>query len=567
MARIRRLDPIVANQIAAGEVVERPASVAKELIENSLDAESSHIRIGVEDDSRTLWIRDDGFGIEAEDLPLALERHSTSKLRRLDDLEHWPTLGFRGEALAAIGSVSRLTLASRPPEESVGSQIVADFGDVDGIEQVPMAPGTRIRVEAIFDRHPARLKALRTPAAEFGAIQHVVQQLAIGRPDVQFVLERSGRGILSTPGRSGPAAAVLATFGREIATVLIPIEYVSEWGARISGLIAPADRHRANRFGQGLYVNGRWIQNWMLRAGIEEAFRPNTPERRYPYFWIWIDMPLDQVDPNAHPTKSEVRMVREHALRALLYRVVRDALEHDSPAATWPAGVREDGTSRFDSQSFEWSLPEQDSVPQPVLHRQFQELVPLAQWRAKYIIAQGPEGLCLIDQHAAHERIYFEHFTKMGRSIATSQPLLIAIPETLSASEWAQWESHQSALAAWGFDVESLGGTTVAVRAVPTAFRDLESHQGLLRTVLEMLSGHGSAAGAEHPVGWAEEERYAMAACKASIKANRALSMTEMQTLIDDLSRVEDPRGCPHGRPTMLMLTLEEVDRRFGRRG
>ncbi len=569
MGRIRRLDPVVANQIAAGEVVERPASVVKELVENSLDAGCTTVRVTVADGGRTVTVRDNGAGIEADDLAHALERHSTSKLTRLEDLETSRTLGFRGEALAAIASVSHLTLASRPPHDASGHQITAEFGRVTSVEPMVMAEGTHVAVERIFERQPARLKALKTPAAELGAIQHVLQQLAIGCADVQFILQHEGREILSTPGQGDATAAVLAVFGREIAASLIPIGHTSEWGAQVHGLIAPAERHRANRFGQGLYVNGRWIQNWLLRAGVEEAFRPITPERRFPYFWIWIDLPPDQVDPNAHPTKAEVRVVREHALRALLHRIVQEALAADSPAPHWVDAA--DGASHAagEPQRFEWSLDRGNVQPseRPVLHREFQELVPLAQWRAKYIIAQGAEGLYLIDQHAAHERIYFEHFSRLGQTVTTSQPLMLAVPETLSAVEWAQLEAHRPVLAKWGFEVSDLGGTTVSVRAVPTAFRDLESHQGLLRTLLEMLSGGGTASGTEHPIGWAEEARYAMAACKAAIKANRALSMAEMSALIDDLSRVADARGCPHGRPTTVVLTLREVDRRFGRRG
>ncbi len=569
MGKIHRLTPVVANQIAAGEVVERPASVIKELLENSLDAEATLIEVEIGEAGEHLEVRDSGVGMDAEDLPLAIERHSTSKLVCLDDLEHSRTLGFRGEALAAIASVSELNLWSRPRGSSQGHRLSVLFGDVGNVVPQAMNPGTRVRVSRLFDRQPGRFKALRTPAAEFGAIQLVVQQLAIGRADVQFRLTRGGRPALDTPGRGDYPAALLALFGREIASDLLPVHYEGEEGLQIRGYLAPAHRHRSNRHGQALYINGRWISNWLIRSAVEEAFRPQVPERRFPYFWLWLEIPLAQVDPNAHPAKAEVRLLRERAVRALTYRAVRETLEKQSQAPKWETHAEEPEPQVWGAASFEWSLPQvgrgEDNTP--VLHRQFQDLVPLAQWRAKYIIAQGPQGLCLIDQHAAHERIYFERFKRQGRAITLSQPLLLPLSETLSGAEWATFCQHETDLRQWGFEVESLGGTTVAIRAVPGAFHDLRTHQGLLRTVLELLSGGEWAGGTSHPVSWAEEADYAMAACKAAIKANRPMSMVEMQSLLDDMSRAEDPRGCPHGRPTLIILTLEEVDRRFGRRG
>lgn len=568
MNRIHRLDPVVANQIAAGEVVERPASVVKELVENSLDAKASHIVVEVQEGGRSIEVRDNGSGLDPEDLPLAVERHTTSKLARIEDLEQSRTLGFRGEALAAIASVSRLTLSSRPPSASVGYRLTVQFGVAEAVEPVAMGVGTRVSVEQVFAQQPARLKAMRTPAAEFGTIQQVVQQLAVAHPEVRLELRHDGRQVLETPGRGDRLGTLLALFGRDVVQSLIPIDYESERGISVSGYIGPAHVNRANRFGQGFYVNGRWVTNWQLRAAVEEAYRPNIPDRRYPYYWFWLEMLPSDVDPNAHPTKAEVRLVYMDALRAILYRQVRDALALGSPAPEWETSAREETSlPRTEALTFELLRADADTAESPVLHRQFQTLVPLAQWQAKYILAQGPDGLCLIDQHAAHERVYFERFKRLGGQVTTSQPLLVAVPETLSGSEWAALEGHRGHLERLGFEVEHLGGTTIAVRAVPTAFHDLDTHQGLLRVVLEMLSGGDSAKGTLHPVSWAEEADYAMAACKAAIKANRPMSFQEMEALLDEMSRAGDPRGCPHGRPTMVVLTLEEVDRRFGRRG
>ena len=573
MAHIHRLDPVVANQIAAGEVVERPASAVKELVENSLDAEASRIIVRVDGEGRSLTVMDDGIGILEDELALAVDRHTTSKIYRIEDLESQRSLGFRGEALAAIASVSRFTIQSRPRGTPAGNLLEVDYGRLGALRKVAMSEGTRVTVEDLFHQHPARLKGLKTPAAEFGAIQHTVQQLAVARPDVRMTLNRDDRRVLETPGLGDAAGTLLAVFGRELAASLIGLDYVSESGLRIHGYVAPAHVHRANRFGEGLFVNGRWINNWGLRAAVEEAFRPNLPDRRFPYFWLWLEMPPADYDPNAHPTKAEVRLYQENRIKALLFRQVQEALARRSTPVSWDAEDRSADIPRAQEAGLDlrWDGKEGVTISEDergrVLHRQFQELTPLGQWRAKYILAQGVDGLYLIDQHAAHERVYFERFRREGAHVTFSQPLLVPIPESLSAGEWAAWQRHRSDLDRLGFEVEELGGHTVAVRAVPTAFHDLDTHQGLFRVVMEMLSEDESAQGRLHPVSWAEEAAYAMAACKAAIKANRPMSHDEMRWLLAQMSQVEDPRGCPHGRPTLIVLSLEEVDRRFGRRG
>lgn len=573
MPHIHRLNAVVANQIAAGEVVERPASAVKELVENSLDAEASRIAVQVDGESGSLSVTDDGVGIAGDELGLAVDRHTTSKIYRIEDLESQTSLGFRGEALAAIASVSRFTIRSRPRGTPAGTELVVDYGRVGSLRSVAMPEGTRVAVDDLFHRHPARLKGLKTPAAEFGAIQHTVQQLAVARPDVRVTLIRDDRRVLETPGQGDAAETLLAIFGRELAANLIGLDYESESGLRIHGYVAPAHVHRANRFGEGLFVNGRWITNWGLRAAIEEAFRPNLPDRRFPYFWLWLEMPPAEYDPNAHPTKAEVRLYQENRIKALLFRQVQEALARHSTPVSWSGEGLAPDIPRAAEGSLELRWDRQDGVGTAadggarVLHRQFQELTPLGQWRAKYILAQGVDGLYLIDQHAAHERVYFERFRRQGAQVTLSQPLLVPVSESLTSDEWAVWQRHQRDLARMGFEVEELGGSTVAVRAVPTAFHDLETHQGLFRVVLEMLSGGDSAEGRLHPVSWAEEGAYAMAACKAAIKANRPMSHDEMRWLLAQMSQVEDPRGCPHGRPTLIVLSLEEVDRRFGRRG
>lgn len=564
MSRIRVLDPVVANQIAAGEVVERPASVIKELVENSLDAGASRIRVTVEQGGHLrMAVQDDGMGMDEEDLVLSVARHATSKLRQLSDLEQEQWLGFRGEALAAISAVSRLTVSSRTADRSIGHRLTVEHGRPGPLTPVSMPVGTTVVVESLFAELPARLKALKSPAADVAAIHHVVQNYAIGYPGVAFVCATEQRTLIDTPGRGDIPETILRVSGTEAHDNLIPVRYDSEGGVGLSGYILPAHITRGTRQWQSLYINGRWVANWTLRHAIEEAYRPQLPDRRYPGYWLWITLRPGEVDPNAHPTKSEVRLERERQVAALLYRAVTDALVARS-ASPGLLSVGDAKPPALSEQSqFGWERPPDASDSRPVLHREFAELTPLAQWQAKYIIAQGPAGLYLIDQHAAHERVYYEEFRRRGDEVVTVQPLLLPWTLSLTPGEWAVWLEHHEVLRTIGFEVADAGGTTLLVRGIPRGFADTLD-PGIFREVLDSLAdgpGHG------HRVRWAADHRDAMAACKAAVKAYRALSFEEMSALLNQMARVEDPRGCPHGRPTLLRMSIEEVDRRFGRKG
>lgn len=564
MGRIAVLSPMIANQIAAGEVVERPASVIKELMENSLDAQSRHIRVQVWEGGRQrMLVQDDGQGMEEDDLALSVARHATSKVRTLADLESGSTLGFRGEALAAISSVSRLVIRSRTALASHGFEM-AVVGTTSSIAPVAMGVGTVVDVSQIFENVPGRLKALKTAGSELGAIEQVVRHYAIGYPSVAFDLASETKHIVQTAGRGDFTEPILNIFGADVHKNLMSVSLETSDLVRIKGFILPAHYSRANRHGQGIYINGRWITNWTLRNAIEEAFRPNIPDRRYPWFWFWLDVNPHEVDPNVHPTKMEVRLTHERRIAALLYRAVSDALASRSLA---PHLAEVDGGVSVEQMAFSsgpGTVPTGE-IGEPVgtLHREFLELTPLAQWQSKYIIAQGPLGLYLIDQHAAHERIYYEKFRRLGTTVSQSQPLLIPWTKTLSATEWAIWQAHQHVFTEMGFDISETGGTTLIIRAIPRAFDDavdIRTFQTILDSLVE-----GNVLG--HPTIWAENQRFAMAACKAAVKAYRPMSFAEMESLLQQMASAEDPRGCPHGRPTLIRLSIEEVDRRFGRHG
>lgn len=576
MGRIHLLDPGVRDQIAAGEVVERPQSVVKELIENSLDAGATRIEIELAaGGTAEIAVRDNGDGIDAEDIPLAVKRHATSKLTVIEDLDAGVWLGFRGEALAAIAAVSRLSLASRTGKEPVGTRIEVDAGTLGPIVAQAMDVGTTVKVHDLFYPVPARLKMLRSSAAELGAIHRLVTAMAVGFPDVAFRLKADGRVLLASSGRGNPMEVLSGEVGGEIARDLMPIE-AEEDGWKVIGHIGPAHRHRASRHGQALFLNRRLIQNWVLRQAVEEAFRPEVPLRHFPLFWLRISIDPATVDPNAHPGKLEVRIQRERALAGFLNRSVAAALRQSPsvPGFDPSAEGQSEGVAQIPkhaNEGFNWfaagEAPPAPAVAgeSPSLREELLELAPLGQWRQKYIIAQGPRGLYLIDQHAAHERVYFEAFRHASADATASQPLLIPYAYHVPPGLWAAWREQGDGLRQWGFDIDEIGGTSLMIRAVPHQLADIDLGATLFQRVLEGLDP--DAVPREHPWSWARADRMAMAACKAAIKAYRRLSLTEIGSLLEQLARTEDPRSCPHGRPTMLHWTIEEVDRRFGRSG
>lgn len=572
MSRIHRLDPVVRDQIAAGEVVERPASVVKELIENALDADSCriHIRL-IEGGHSSIEVTDDGSGIEPSDLPLAMARHATSKISELSDLDSSPWLGFRGEALAAIAAVSRVRLMSRTTSEPVGHELSVEGGVAGTPKMVAMAPGTTVRVTSLFYNTPARHKSQKSAGAEAGWIQHLTEHLAISRYDVGFLVEQGDKVLLKTTSQTTPIQTLHQLYGREVADSLLPVEHTGITGIRIRGWIAPAHIHRGTRHTQSLYVNQRWVTNWVLRQAIEEAFKPHVPDRRFPLFWLWLDLQPSGVDPNVHPTKAEVRIDRERQVAALLYRAVQDTLTNKSQSSSLSIALNhahdeltEYAQSELRLETFPLGDKRASSDTQ-ILHKEFLELTPLAQWQAKYIISQGPLGLYLIDQHAAHERLYYERFKREKGASMIAQPLLVPHIITLNTTEWQAFIQHRQLFQDAGFEITESGGSTIMVHAVPQGFKDLPSDPEMVRTVLEsIIQGHAQYG---HPVTWVEEPLFAMAACKAAIKAYRPMSHVEMRGLLQDMALLTDPRGCPHGRPTLIRLSLEEVDRRFGRKG
>ena len=581
---IRVLDEQVAAKIAAGEVIERPASVVKELVENAIDARATSVHIEIRQGGRRLMrIADNGCGIPAPEVELAFARHATSKLQEVEDLANISTLGFRGEALASIAAVSQLTMLTRPTGQEVGTRLRIEGTRVTWHEPHGHPRGTTISVENLFYNVPARLKFLRRDATERRHIDNMVVRYAMAYPHVRFTLENEGRITFRSPGNGSLRDVLIEVHGLDIAQAMIEVgkgDPDSDKPVRVSGYVSPPDTHRGNREHITLFVNGRWIQDRGLSFAIEQAYHTLLPAQRHPLAVVQIDLPPDHVDVNVHPTKSEVKFQRRDAVFRAVQRCVREALIAQSPipevrhpSAQWGhegwqerrgvlvgAGAaqaamdlvppRDEGTV----QSWFPEAPPQHAEKLPPLRV-------LGQLSQTYIIAEGPEGMYLIDQHAAHERVLYEQLVaQQGRADAPAQALLEPLAAELTLAQSEELELWLAPLHKLGFEIEPFGGTTVLLRTVPAILARSDVRQALTSILDELAMG-------EEPLAEEMDARAAAAACKrGAVKAGQTLSIAEMQALIAQLEETASPRTCPHGRPTMILLSQGWMEREFGRR-
>jgi DNA mismatch repair protein MutL len=567
---IRVLSPVVAAQIAAGEVVERPASVVKELVENSIDAGARQVQIEVEQGGRRLIrVSDDGCGIPAAEVEIAFQRHSTSKLVDADDLNRIRTLGFRGEALASIASVSRVTLTTRAATEETGVLLRLEGGQVVTRRAVGRPPGTTVSVEDLFYNVPARRKFLRAEATERRHIDAWVTRYALAYPALRLVLTHDGREVLHAPGDGDVRQALLAVFGLEVGAALLEIlpEAGSASPIRVSGFVGPASLHRADRGSITLFVNGRWVQDTRLTYAVIQAYHTFLPTGRYPLAVVMVDLPPEEVDVNVHPAKAEVRFRDADAVFRAVLRTVRQTVQGGGPLpqamagrTAWAAPGHPGG----------WGAPpaQAPSAFQPALLPQREEAVSalpilrvIGQVSAAYIVAEGPDGLYLVDQHAAHERVLYEQLLAQREEGAPSQRLLEPAMVELSAEAAGLVEAHLESLRRLGFELEPFGGTTFLVRAMPALLaRSLPAQ--VLPEVAEGLEEGRTQMDEE------AERAVIRRVCKqAAVKAGQVLTRQEMEELLAALERCVSPRTCPHGRPTMIHLSVEQLARQFGREG
>jgi DNA mismatch repair protein MutL len=575
---IQMLPDEVASQIAAGEVVERPASVIKELIENSIDAGATVIRIRSEGaGQKLLEVQDNGVGIPASEISLAVTRHATSKLRTADDLFRVNTLGFRGEALASIGSVSLLTLTSRTSDDPLGAEFQVEGGKPSHLTRIGGPVGTTIRVENLFFNVPARKKFLKTDLTERRQIDEVATRYALAFPHIRFTLIQEGKSSLQTTGNGDRREIISILFGVDIARQMLTV-LADEGDIRISGLISPVSLTRANRRAIQFFVNGRPVQDFTLTTALLQGYHTLLMVGRYPIAQLFLEMFPEDVDVNVHPTKAEVRFHNRDHVFGAIQRSTRRALLAYTPVPELRQQYDwQESTSSSQDPSFwrQWEsvdnegqvgsltpTKESDRESDPILPQMKMPLLRLiGQVATAYLIAEGPDGLYLIDQHAAHERVLFEKFLAQQSGSVPSQSLLEPVQVELPPSSARLLEDQLETLNRLGFRVEIFGKNVFLVRSIPALLAGMDA-SAALRVLVEDFEED------ETPLKDRIEARIIARVCKrAAVKAGHSLSEAEQRALLQDLELTESPRTCPHGRPTMIHLSVDLLERQFGRRG
>lgn len=600
---IRPLPELLINQIAAGEVVERPASVVKELAENSIDAGATQVNIDLlQGGVKRIRVADDGTGIDRSDLPNAVARHATSKIRTLEDLERVASMGFRGEALASLAAISRMTLTSRTAAAPHAHRLVVTGGAMGPIEPAALAAGTVIEAEDLFFNTPARRKFLKTEATEFGHAEDAASRIAIAHPEVAFGLSHNGRVVWSYP-RQSLLERVGAIAGEDFVDASVLVDADQPLIA-LSGFAALPRYSRASRDQQYVFVNGRFVRDKLLQHALREAYADVLHGHRQPAFAVFLRIDPSLVDVNVHPAKAEVRFRDARAVHQFVYHAVRKALAATSaevprpeaepeayvstsrtnpntfvqrPMPLYPAqplstapplqGVQQP-SSFYDVMRGDTQRPEIDAarIAAPAAMPDGSDAFPplgfaLGLLHGIYILAQTQRGLVLVDMHAAHERILYERFKReLDTGEAASQPLLAPIAFAISARERALLDENRTLFAALGFDLGALGENEVAIRAVP-AMLDRREPVDLLREMLESLGEHG----ASHALEQRRDEVLSTMACHAAVRANRQLSIAEMNALLRQMESTERSGQCNHGRPTWHEFTIQDLDRLFMR--
>lgn len=585
---IRILPPEVASQIAAGEVVERPASVVKELVENALDAGATSIKIETEGaGSRLIEVSDDGGGIPAEELKLAVASHATSKLKSPQDLFKISSLGFRGEALASIGSISRMTLTTRIKDANSGATIEVDGGIAAKTKPVGSPVGTSVRVVNLFYNVPARLKFLKHERTEKRHITRLVTRYAIAFPFVRFHLTQDNRLAINTSGNGDRREVLAALYGADSVKSLLEVTSVYDT-LHVHGYTSPPSVTRSNRRDILFYVNYRPVQDAALSGALIKAYHTLLMVKRYPLSVLFLDLPHEYVDVNVHPTKTEVRFRETGKIFTSVQNAVRKALlaysqvpginlqtrwtdetfsrpappSHD-PAWNWAGEIPGESKRQNSPEAPFDSIEQYQQISgQPELSTPRAPLLrPVGQVASAYLVAEGPDGLYLIDQHAAHERVLFEQLLRLPEKSVPSQMLLQPVSVDFPSDQTQLIEEQLELIAKLGFQVEQFGKNSFLVRAIPSILEKYDPAQAL-RIIVEDFEED------ETPLKSKNEARLVARICKrAAIKAGQGMSLDEQRALISDLEACQSPRTCPHGRPTMIHLSVDLLERQFGRKG
>lgn len=619
MKTITILPDDVANHIAAGEVIERPASVVKELVENSLDANANQIDIEIGVGGKAyIRIIDNGHGMLPEDARLAFERHATSKIATTTDLSSISTLGFRGEALPSIASVAKIKLLTRTADTIVGTRIDIHGGEIIHVGESGAAPGTYIEVNDLFYKTPARLKFLKSPATELGYINGAITDEALAHADVGFSMKNNGREQLHLPGKSDLLQRIAGLFGRDIVRDLIEVHtHASDFELR--GFIGLPTCHRTNRNYQKLFVNQRPVKDKTISHAILQTYNTLIPRRRHAVAFLFLSLPPELVDVNVHPTKMEIRFVNSQSIHHFMTSSLRDTLssalkvsvptslpqeqiqQTSQPTAlvpvqadllTSPATTSHLQQDVFPSGESEWepegsepavtsgissrssiarsktdtdipSFPADRFIIQPLPsgRGRFAAMKPIGQFRETYILVQDGTELCIIDQHAAHERIYYEKLKRQfSQSDVDIQQLLFPVSLDLSHREQAALEEYLPQLNTYGLELEHFGGTTYLLKAVPALLAKAD-HKKLLYDIIDRL------VETEKSTDLAQifDAVLILMACHGAVRAHHPLQQSQILALLQQMDAAEYPYTCPHGRPTLIKLSEHDLEKTFGR--
>jgi DNA mismatch repair protein MutL len=606
---VHRLDEITINKIAAGEIVERPASVIKELVENSIDAGATRIEIEIQNGGRQLIkIVDNGCGMEREDAVLAIERHATSKINISDDLWSLSTLGFRGEALPSIAAVSRLEIITKTSTQAFGTYLEIDSGLLKKVKDIGAADGTTIMVHDLFYNTPARLKYLKTIPTETGYISEIVARLALGYPNISFRLQHLQYELLFTPGNGDLEETIVAVFGKEVAKEMYPVSQEFD-DLKISGYCGKPSIARNNRNYEIFFVNQRFFHSRNLGAAVEKAYHTLLPIARYPFVILFLEIKPDQVDVNVHPSKQEVKFAHDAEIFKPVYHAIYNSLKQNSFISEWvapepnyaqnpmaayrtkapeaaPSSVEikygEFSDNRKEPAAFQETAPAFDNSPppnRPVMvaltnHEPAATAATAADEPAEslfriypnaylntYIIASDAKGLLFIDQHAANERILYEKYFNQANESLAIQPLLIPLTFNLNYAQYKLVAERLTFFSEIGFELEAFGGKTIAVRSVPLSLLNYDYEQ----IILDLIEQYTNFKSFKNPAEIKESFLITMA-CRTAVKAGDMLKLEEMEQLAADLFKCDNPYTCPHGRPTIFRLSTEELTKKFLRR-
>ncbi len=585
-SRIKILDESIANRIAAGEVVERPASVAKELVENSIDADASEIEITVEAGGKDMVrVCDNGIGMSREEIEIALRRHATSKISKAEDLHHINTLGFRGEALPSIASVGRMEIISRQAEEELGTKIIIDQGEIGEVMEAGAPYGTCVTVKELFFNTPARRKFLKTASTEFGHVADVVERIATAYPRIKFVLKHDEKTYVSLPQANTYKDRIIGIWGEERVEEMLEVE-AGDPGIAVFGFAAPPTVNQSNANRVRFILNGRPVKNSTLLAAVKRAYEGSLPSGKYPQVVLFFEVDPELVDVNVHPMKLEVRFRRSSEIFRTVVRAINSALSSDQTMERFEPKIRKgreelslrkdytsqtdirfpissSGDSGISVRSAPSTISEEEIFAQPSFTSTkdtVEQTVPTF-WQVhdSYILAETKGGIIIIDQHAAHERILFEEIrAKIKRNKISGQRLLFPIAIKLTPLQENQFIESKTLLERLGFEFGPVAPGHILVEAIPEEIKRFRKGDILLEILDDLAEGKSELT--------ALDEFAKMASCRMAIKAGDPISIEEMSFLFDRLFATEKPYTCPHGRPTIIKLTLTELEKRFERK-